>query len=149
MINIGNFYVKDGQTVNKNKPVTKHGSHDQKTHAGGKGGGSTASGGGSSQSSTGGGNSAKVKSSLDQAKKKGLDKETLNDINQAYKDKDVDTLSDLEAGLFESAVGRHGGTAGQKNAEYHAHTAVIHALRELDKDSEESNWKTLDETGDL
>lgn len=149
MINIGDYFVQDGKTMNKNAPVVKHGSHDQKTHAGGKGGGgSEGGGGGSNQSSTGGSNSAKVKSSLDQAEKKGLDKETLSDIKQAYEKKDVKTLSNLEAGLFESAVGRHGITAGQKNAEYHAHTAVIHALRELDN-GDENEWLTLDESGDL
>lgn len=149
MINIGNFYLKDGQTVNKNKPVMKHGSHDQKTHAGGRGGGSSSSGGGSSQSSTGGGNSAKVKNSLERAKDNGLDKETSNAIEQAYKDKNVDKLQKLEAGLYEAAVGRQGSRGLERGAEYHAHTAVVHALKELDGDSEEFDYKTMDELGDV
>lgn len=48
MINIGDYFVQDGKTLNKHTEVIKHGSHDQKTHAGGKGGGGSASSGGSS-----------------------------------------------------------------------------------------------------
>lgn len=125
--------------------VVKHGSHDQKTHAGGKGGGGPASSGSAGGGGIKGGkNAKKVSTALLQASKNGADKKDVASVKSAYEKKNVEALRDLEQKFFDPAV-----NGGKSNPHIGLHTATIQALKELDGNSEEFNWQTLRESGEM
>ena len=109
--------------------VIKHGSHNQASHAGGKGG-AAAEGGGAGGDAPQTPNQKKMDAALNDAKKNGASESLTSSIKDAHQSRDVDTLEGLEAGIFEGFAGRHGSSVNP--AMYQAaHTAVVHALRDV------------------
>ena len=142
MINIGDYFVQNGKTLNKNALVAKHGSHDQKTHAGGRGRG--AGGGSSSQSTIS--PPAKMTEHLDKAKKYGADPEDIKTIEEAFNSGNQAKLKKIATYHVEATADWSRGGARKEVLQHeHLYTATINAGRALG--GSKKTFPTLGEMG--
>ncbi len=127
--------------------VAKHGSHNQRSHAGGRGGAADGGGGGGSS------DEQAMNDALAAAKASGASPSEIQSVKQSHETKDASNLEDLETGFAEahadftsSSRGRLDVGSRQAKRYEHLHTATVMALRDVTGKGK-SEWPTLTEMG--